>query len=475
MNGAPPFHQSRQLRLGRPIFNSMKETPSVAGIVSLKRRLLAGGAWALLGRVVMAASGFATNILISRMIAPADFGAYFLLLSMTSIAVQIAQGGMQIGVVRLVAEAKGRDEPGKIVGIVLATLRTGAMTGALLGAIGGLFTWWAGVGIFESSTMSNAAGFVPLWVLMLTLTSLIGESFRGMHHYSLASVCAGMGINVLLLTILLLLTLGSIQIGLTGLLSIYLAALAGTLIAGGLLMRTQLARLGQRARVTAIELLRLGWPLMVSSAAILVMTQTDLWLMGALLNPTEVAVYGAAARVVALVMMPMLIVNTVLPPLIADLNGRGELIRIERTARAISAAASIPAILILISLSFIAGPLLTLAYGEFYRPGAQILLLLSAGQTINVITGSGATILMMVGGQHLVMIISIICCTLLLIVGYFAAITFGANGVATTAAACTALHGVLCLGAVRHRYRIWTHAGFDQLGSYLRALRAYRA
>ena len=72
---------------------------------SLKRRLLAGGFWVLLGKVLAAAFNLGVSALAARLLTPAAFGAYGLAFSMTGMAAMVAKMGLHLAVVRLIAES----------------------------------------------------------------------------------------------------------------------------------------------------------------------------------------------------------------------------------------------------------------------------------------------------------------------------------------------------------------------------------
>jgi O-antigen/teichoic acid export membrane protein len=60
----------------------------------LRRRLLSGSAWASGGRIGGAMVGIVTTMLLERMLSPAEFGAYFLALSIVSLGVVVGAMGL---------------------------------------------------------------------------------------------------------------------------------------------------------------------------------------------------------------------------------------------------------------------------------------------------------------------------------------------------------------------------------------------
>jgi O-antigen/teichoic acid export membrane protein len=188
----------------------------------------------------------------------------------------------------------------------------------------------------------------------------------------------------------------------------------------------------------------------------------------------EVALYGAAARLLALVVMPMLIGNAILQPLIADVHGRGDQLLMQRLGSITATISSGIAVVALAAIWMAAGSILAVAYGDYYREAADILIVLCAGQTLNVLAGPGAVVLMMSGGQKDVMAVSLGCCALIAVGAVIAATAYGSLGIACVAAAGTALHGMLCLILVRRRHGIWINASLVGLKRTYQTMRNLR-
>jgi O-antigen/teichoic acid export membrane protein len=301
---------------------------------------------------------------------------------------------------------------------------------------------------------------------------MAAECLRGLHEYRLASLLSTALPNVLTAMLLGMFVAYAISASLELVLGVAVAAVVAAAVYALILIRGRLVPLGTSVSATAGELLRIGLPLLVTALAIFVTTQMDLWIVGAVCGKSDVALYGASARLVALVMMPMLIGNTVLQPLVAELHGRAETHRIEALVRTTAAISGLVAVPVLLLMLVAAKPILGLVYGDYYRDGAMVLTLLCTGQAINVLAGPGAIVLMMTGGQREVMVVSLVCGLVLTVGGVLAAEPYGIVGVAAVAAITSAFHGLLCLMTVRRRNGIRVYASPAELS---RTVRRYRA
>jgi O-antigen/teichoic acid export membrane protein len=249
------------------------------------------------------------------------------------------------------------------------------------------------------------------------------------------------------------------------------SGVVNTLIAGWLLRR-KIASLPEQIsdksteadyKVVLAEVLAISWPLLITGLVMFARTNMDLWILGIFRPQAEVAVYGAANRLVSMVTMPLIMVNSVVPPLIADMYARGRKRELEGTLRGMSALTGIPAILAAAVCVFFAAPILGLVYGNFYREGAVVLALLSLGVLAGVFAGSAGQTLSMTGHQKSLMVIT----TTTSIVSFVAMVLlikpFGLFGLAISRMAGQILQNGLMLLMVKYRTGMWTHAGFGKI------------
>lgn len=217
--------------------------------------------------------------------------------------------------------------------------------------------------------------------------------------------------------------------------------------------------LPSRGLLSYHEMLCTGWPLLISNIVVVLITQAGMWIVSIISGPADVALYGAAFRLVLLLQMPLLILNSVLPPMIAELHIRGKKRKIERLLRLITAMAFIPACILFIVFLFWGGDILSLLYGEYYASAFWILILLGVGIMTNAWAGFCGPTLMMTGKQQTLMNISLVAGSLTVIMAFTFGHIYGAEGVAASMAFGMALQHVLMLVAVKRYVGIWTHTG----------------
>ena len=219
--------------------------------------------------------------------------------------------------------------------------------------------------------------------------------------------------------------------------------------------------------VSAKEVLDDAIPFLAIALTSFVLLSADIWILG--FFNEDVAVYGLASRLVAFVVMPLLIVNLVLPPIVAEMYARGQTGRLERTLRTFSTLAGVPSLLVLIVFMLLGGPILGVVYGARLFPpgslaihqGAIVLVLLSAAKLTAVWAGSCGLVLQFTGHQTSMLRVSLLTSPLFFVVAILATQRYGSVGVACAVAVTTTLQNVIMVLVAKRKTGMWTHVMFS--------------
>ena len=181
--------------------------------------------------------------------------------------------------------------------------------------------------------------------------------------------------------------------------------------------------------VTSKELWSTAYPLMIVSVSLFILNQSDLWIIGMVRGEEDVAIYGAAAKLTMIIVMPIFIVNAVVTPMIAEEFAKGKLKDIENMLRFVGALATLPSLGLVLLFVIFGGPILALLFGSYYSGGALILILLSIKGLIIVWNGASGTILAMTGKQKDLMGITLITGVLSIMLSFILGRYWGGLGV----------------------------------------------
>lgn len=422
----------------------------------LYARLLRGGFWAFLGKAGAAFLGLLVTMLLARLAPAQDMGLYFQAVAIIGMASGVFQFGLPQATVRAIA-ANLTEEPSQARRLARASVALATAAGVaaalslcgLLALFGGRFNpAWPEVGM-------ALAG----WLFGIVVTGILAESFRGLGRLRAAALFGG------LLTMLLLLAMVSLAwwqgwpLDFAHIVNLLLvAAMANALLA--LLHAAAsfgMGRLGRPGGVDYRALLAAGVTIGATNILLMLFSQADVLILGAFRGNEEVAMYGAAARLVALVNMLLAVINLAVSPLIAELGAQRRLGELERMLRRTATLAGIPALLMLVLFLWQGEFVLELAFGPAYRGAAMLMVILALGQVVNVLAGSCGTVLVMMGFSTLLLKITLVCGLGTLLTALLLAAPWGGAGVAVAIAAGLALQNLAMVLAVRRKTGIWTH------------------
>lgn len=425
---------------------------------SIKQRLISGGLWAFGGRLVLLVSGLIVSALLARLLSPEEMGVYFLMFSLLLFCSRLAQLGMMSTVVRLISESLGTSRPFRAKSAIanvflLSTASIGAVSAFLLLDTGR----YLAEKIFDSALMSRNMWLVSLWLIGLAFQSLIAESFRGFSDIRLATVFDRLLASVVTACLLGWLWFGVGAAELSQVLAIIIASCGLSVLLGSALLFRRVRKLGEGSESVPVnEILKISLPLMVASLSPFLVAEGGTWILGAIRPSEEVAVFAAAKRLVVLLAMPLLIVNAVMAPIIAEMYAQKKSIELERYLRMSATMGGYLSLILIIVFIIFGSEILAFVYGDYYRSGFSILAILCVGTFANVWSGSCGQVLMMTGGQRSIMFITLGTGCLLITSTLAVVGEYGIVGVALVTSGVTTLQYILFVVFAKRHTGMWT-------------------
>jgi len=366
--------------------------------------------WAFGSKILAAVAGVIANGLLARLLSPEEFGAYFLCLSVMLFASLFGNLGMRQAVVRFIPAALAKELPGRAKSAIKIAFISTAF-GVSLVALSfylGVGAWVANI-VFNSKVILGVVGLLTIMIVIYTFQMLVAEVFRGFHDIRLASIFSGLATSLISVVLFSLLWVMKGQANLNEVLTLFVLASLISLAIASFLVRRKISGLSGQGSLPQKEALSVAWPLYITGIVSFLLMEAHLWILGGLQPASEVAIYGAAYKIVNLVGMPLLMVNNIIMPMVAELHAKNKMDELEKVLRGSATVSGVPAVIGLIILAVIGGKILELVYGGYYKAGVTVLAVLCIGQIINVILGSPGILLMMSGNERSLMIISSVC------------------------------------------------------------------
>ncbi|MDD2219654.1 MAG: flippase [Desulfoplanes sp.] len=424
----------------------------------MQTRLVSGSLWAMGGKAATSLLGLAANFLLARILSPDALGAYFLGFSIVGMGVTLGSLGLQQTVVRLVAEHMSSNRIRLVRKILKKAL--------LLALLGGLLTAfvlvvgpgkWVARELLSSNLLANAIPLLSVLIIFTILQLILAECFRGFNDILQATIFGGLVSTTLTTCFFFLFWISLKSVNLSMVLTACLLAWAISVTTGGLRLFFKTRSPIQAAPTSpAPALWPIAWPNWITTITFFMITQADIFILGIFRPDHVVALYGAAVKLVLLVTMPLMIVNAVVPPLIAEQYFKGKGRELETSLRRIATWSAVPALGTLVMFLIFGKNILSLVYGEYYTQAYGIVRILALGQCVNVCAGSCGMALQMTGHQNIMMKISLCCGVLMILLSLILARAFGPFGSACAAGISLIVQNIAMLLLVKKHLGIST-------------------
>jgi O-antigen/teichoic acid export membrane protein len=361
------------------------------------RRVAGGAAVALVGGGLSFCLTTAYQVVVARALGTAGFGLYVLALVVSSFLAEASDLGLDYGVLRFGAIARGAGDPGRLRAVIRRGLLGAFAAGSL--ASGLLIAAAAPI-----ARVFDKPGMIPLLIpLALAIpftgtTEVARSAMRGMGRAAPSVVSDSLitpGLRLGTVLVALHVAADPRQVAVAYAVTEVIALLA-TL---GMLLRL-LSREGRPGRAGtragAPGLFRYSLPMSLNRLILYTNNQTEVLVLGLLRPAGPVGVFGVARRLSMLVGSLTASISVLFNPMVADLHHHrhhAELDRLFKTATRWLFTLGFP--LCLIEIAFPRD--LLHVFGEGFSSGATALAILALGQLVNIGTGTVAGLLAMVG------------------------------------------------------------------------------
>lgn len=448
--------------------------PAVRG--GLLPRILGGSAWVLAGRLVFGVSVVLQNVVLARLLGPQPLGAFLLAQSIVLPLSLVAVFGLDLLAMRDLRDprdAPNRIAPTSFLGVAAGLIAAAAAFVSVAAATGLHAVCGTTVGALDCDFAAILSPLLGPLVLLSALQLFLTGYLRALGRIAQATFLAGVLSTVALLVLTALAYAAHVPLTIRSVLLLQLLALVHG-VGISLIAVARVEGIGGGARTGWADLARVGPGLMLTQVFALLVSQSDVWVLGSAASAASLAQYGVATRLAQLVSLPHLVLNGVLPPVMAASMAEGRRASLEAVIRASVAAAVVPAAGLCLVLLLFGRLVLTTAFGPFYGPAAVSLAILAAGNVVNVACGPCSQLLIMSGRQMLLNGITVLNGLVCVAAGLFAAHWFGPVGVAAVYACGLSLQGVIGACTAANLLGVKTHAGPADLLRLLMAMRAAR-
>lgn len=395
------------------------------------------------------------NIALARILGAEGAGLYTLAYSMVLVAGIIARVGLDRTLLRKVAAHAAAAEWETVRGNYQAALQISVLLSCafslLMFAAAPLLAF-----LFDKPGLASLMCWMALTVLPLNLVYLHAEAIKGLKQVNLSLLLNGIAVPALAMAFLF--ALGSSR-GVIGASSALL--LASTLSAlMSLLLWRRLTRKqwpAQSTLISRIQLMRESMPLLMENLIARLDALSLVFLLGLWTTSVDVALFNAAVKGAMVLTLMLQAVNAYFSPRCAALYHQGEMLRLRQLSRRMVHLLALSSLPVMLAILLWPGQIMSL-FGPEFVAAAPMLVVLSLGQWVNLLTGPVGPLLTMsdfsVQARNIAILGTL--SSLLLAVALFPML--GALGAAAALSAALVIKNLAGVIAVRR------HLGFSLLG-----------
>lgn len=432
------------VRQGQPVPTMQSEVSGAAGEAAVVG----------IGNIAANILRYVATLIIQRGFGPALFGLYSISMSVVTLVASVFNLGLDDAMVRYTSIYRGKQQPRSLVGLaVFSTLITGVM--GIIGALVVLFLAPA------FATLKHAPGVVPLLQVMSPLVPFLCmqviwsgglQGFKAFKWRVLSQRIIPTVVLIVLLICIFLVIRGNQKNHLV--IAVAMATLASTMVGVVLEFYFLFRMVGRIAKpgpesYDIREWLGFAFPNFLTAIIDTILESIDTLLLAfyAVAN-TAIGQYNAALKITTFISVPLLSLNAMFAPTIAELYSKGEmqkLVAMFKTVTKWSITLSLPIFLI---ATIFSAPLLGIS-GPGYIPAWPLLVALSLGNIVNTATGSVGNMLLMTGHQKLSFLNSLTAVVVNVALGILLTPRYGAMGAAISTGIAYAVVNLMRLFQVR--------------------------
>ena len=378
------------------------------------QKIAKGTSIVFIGTIIGMLLGFVSRIIIVRYITQSEYGIYALALVLVSIFVTISTLGLREGSTRYIAYFRGKNEEGKVRGIISSSLKIALITSIIFSLILFLLADLISMNIFHSSELSTPlkifSAAIPFTVLIGIFTSL----FRGFDRVEPNVYFQ----NILrsILFILFLVTVALLGLSFLGVLYAYLASIAITCIAFALyaIKKLPLSTFPVKKEADAAtsmnpigkELLLFSFPLLAVAILGMVMNWTDTLMLGYFKTPDVVGLYNGALPLAHLIPIALTSAGFIYVPIVSGLYSKKLMEEIGKTYQVLTKWIFSVTIPLFFILFLFPETVLNSLFGVNYIQAAPALRILAFGFMFHAFLGLNGLSLMVMGETRFLMLVS---------------------------------------------------------------------
>ncbi len=415
-----------------------------------------------LGNVVGFIFKYGNNLLIQRSLGAVNFGLYSVSLSIVTLVASIVDLGLDNAMIRYIAIYKGKQQPHLMRNLTLFCSAMVGVTGMLGAFLVLFFGPWLSALFHKPTTAPILLIMAPL-VPVTCMQSIWIGGLQGLKEFKKRVFVQRFVVPLVVFLLMLVVAIffpNITWVAIVTFISVMLSAVINLYFLFRVVDRADKHKASQEqyGRYEVRTWLGFAIPNFLTQVINTVLDSVDTLLLAFFVPALAIGQYAAAIKISGFILLPMVSLNVMFSPTIAELYARGENKKLAAMFKVVThwtITLSLPVFIIAVIFSV---PLLGLS-GPTYVPAWPLLIALSTGYMVSATAGSVGNVLLMTGHQKYSLFNSLAVVALNIVLGIILTSQYGAMGTAISTGLAIAVVNVIRLIEVRillkmHPYRL---------------------
>lgn len=421
-----------QATLRLPVLRFTKEHEAQSNQLEVITSTAGGAAIAGIGDFTFAILKYLTNVVMTNIVSESIYGTYMAVYTSALIIGSIAELGLDSTMIRFFSNYRIKGQSSLAAGLIRFVLGTALISSLICCALFFLFANVLARLIYHQDGYTLPLKEIALLIPLVALQLVLGSALQ-----SLKAIKLKVFVDRLIhptVTLVLVVVFYFLGLRLEALILATICGFLASVITGQILLRAVSRPVVSDAAPKYEIKTWLGFALPMSFYTFIqnVMNSTDILFLTAFTTAAQVGLYAAADRTSTFVVMPILALNTIFSPQIAEYCARGEydqLISLTRLVTKWSFSVSLP---ICLCFCIFHEQILSI-FSKGYTAASTTLIILSFSNLFTAVAGSTGSLMVMTGHARLVLANTAVTITVNLGLAFLLVPRFSIVGAAITA------------------------------------------
>ena len=368
------------------------------------QKIAKGTGIVFIGTIIGMLLGFAGRVILVRFTTQTEYGIYCLALVIISIFVTISTLGLSEGSTRYIAYFRGRNEEGKVRGVISSSIKIAIIASISLAVISFFASDFISISIFHASALSAPLKIFSIAIPFTVLINVFISIFRGFDRVDAKVYFSDILRPILYLIFLIAVVLFGLSF--LGVIYAYLASIAVTCVAFiAYMLKKSSMPIGNKSVGNPMtkDLLFFSVPLLAVAMIQMIIVYTDTLMLGYFKTPDMVGLYNAALPLANLVPVFLLSTNFLFVPIISSLYAKNLIAEMKRSYAILTKWIFLATLPIFFVFFLFPDVVLDFLFGSRYIGAAIALQILSLGFFVHASLGPYSGILLTMGKTKLLM------------------------------------------------------------------------